>query len=74
MANGWTPERRAKQSAAIHTWKPWARSTGPVTEAGRASSSQNAVIFGDYGREAKAGHKRVADLLRECKLFIQAIR
>ena len=74
MANGWTPERRARQALAIRTWKPWERSTGPVTDAGKASSSQNALIFGDYGRDAKADQKRVADLIRACKRLKEVMK
>ena len=46
MANGWTPERRAKQSAAIRLWRPWERSTGPRTEAGKARVARNAYKGG----------------------------
>ena len=28
MANGWTPERRARQADAIKRWRPWERSKG----------------------------------------------
>jgi Putative transposase/Transposase zinc-binding domain len=42
MANGWTPERRARQSALIRSWRPWEKSTGPKTPAGRATVSRNA--------------------------------
>ena len=42
MANGWTKERRQRQSELIQSWKPWARSTGPRTSAGKAKVSQNA--------------------------------
>lgn len=38
----WTPERRAKQAAAIRRWKPWNKSTGPRTKEGKARSSRNA--------------------------------
>jgi len=31
MANGWTPERKAKQSQLIRDWKPWEHSTGART-------------------------------------------
>jgi hypothetical protein len=41
MANGWTPERRARQAAMIHTWKPWDKSTGPKTYEGKAIVSRN---------------------------------
>ena len=39
--NGWTPERRARQAELIRTWKPWEKSTGARTEAGKAKVSQN---------------------------------
>ena len=41
MANGWTLERRQRQSEAIRTWKPWERSTGPRTPEGKAKVAQN---------------------------------
>jgi hypothetical protein len=41
MANGWTPERRARQAALIRTWKPWEQSTGPRTDEGKARTSRN---------------------------------
>jgi hypothetical protein len=44
--NGWTPERRARQSQAIARWKPWAASTGPRTAAGKARSRLNAARHG----------------------------
>ncbi len=46
MANGWTLERRQRQSAAIQTWQPWVKSTGPKTTEGKAKSSQNAFKGG----------------------------
>jgi len=42
MANGWSDERRARQSEAIHRWKPWQLSTGARTPEGKARSSRNA--------------------------------
>lgn len=41
-ANRWTPAARAKKSLEIQTHAPWARSTGPRTDAGRATSARNA--------------------------------
>ena len=41
----WTPERRARQAEIIRRTKPWTRSTGPRTVAGKARSSQNALKF-----------------------------
>lgn len=42
MANGWTDERRARQSVLIYRWKPWTKSTGAQTPKGKAISSRNA--------------------------------
>lgn len=47
MANGWTPERRARQSELIHRWKPWERSTGPKTGEGKALVAQNGYKGGE---------------------------
>jgi len=37
----WTPEARAKQAEVIKRWKPWVKSTGPVTSKGKKKSSRN---------------------------------
>jgi hypothetical protein len=60
--SGWTPERRAKQAEAIRRWQPWAKSTGPRTEEGKARSSRNA----DKGAAA------LDERLREVRLAVQA--
>ena len=41
--HGWSPVRRAAQAEAIRRWKPWAKSTGPKTAAGKARAAQNAA-------------------------------
>jgi hypothetical protein len=46
MANGWTPERQARQAQLIRRWKPWERSTGPTTAKGKARVSRNAYKGG----------------------------
>ena len=46
MANGWTPERRARQAELIRIWKPWQRATGPRTAEGKARVSQNSYRGG----------------------------
>lgn len=37
----WTPERRARQAAAIRQWQPWRQSTGPKTAEGKAIVARN---------------------------------
>ena len=44
--NGWTPERRLKQSQSIHRWKPWESSTGARTPKGKVITSKNAFKGG----------------------------
>ena len=67
MANGWTPERRARQAELIRTWRPWERSTGPHTDAGKVRTARNGDKGGlwrierDNLRELK---KTVSELLR----------
>jgi hypothetical protein len=51
MANGWTPERRARQSALIRDWKPLEHSTGAKTPVGKARSSQKLTKKNYRGHE-----------------------
>jgi hypothetical protein len=54
--NGWTDERKAKQSAMIHSWKPWAQSAGATTQEGKKKSKMNArhiSMMGLYRRACK---------------------
>jgi len=46
MANGWTPERRARQSELIRQWKPWEQSTGPRTAESKSRVARNAYKGG----------------------------
>ncbi len=45
--NGWTQERRLKQSEAIKNWKPWEKSTGAKTIDGKEKSKMNAYKHGE---------------------------
>lgn len=41
MANGWKPDRKARQATLIQRWKPWQHSTGPRTLDGKAIVARN---------------------------------
>lgn len=56
----WTDERRRKQAEAIRRWRPWERSTGPITEQGKLASSTNSLKHG-------ATTKTVMDAMRELR-------
>lgn len=64
MTNGWTPERRAKQSADIRRYRPWEKSTGPKTPAGKARSSQNGIKSGRFS-------EREIDLFAKIRDYIE---
>lgn len=49
----WTPEERRKHAEALQRWKPWAHSTGPKTEDGKAAAAQNALKSGLHTAEIK---------------------
>jgi nicotinamidase-related amidase len=49
--SGWSPERRARQSAMMRAAQIWTKSTGPKTKKGKARSSLNATKHGHRGRE-----------------------
>lgn len=53
LARNWTPESRAQQKKAIRRWKPWEKSTGPISAGGKATSCQNAVKHGMHSEMAK---------------------
>ena len=66
MANGWTPERRARQAELIRTWKPWEKATGPTSPEGKAKVSRNAYTGGHWKlmRELRAALREQRDLMR----------
>lgn len=62
--NGWTPERRARQSELIRHWMPWAKSTGPRTPEGKAAAARNAFT-GGHAAKLRQLIKEVNQALRE---------
>ena len=73
----WTPEERARQSAAIRKWKPWTKSTGPKTVTGKSRSSLNATKHGfrsQAGKELMTWFTRQRAFLRAVERRIQAER
>jgi hypothetical protein len=65
MANGWTEERRKRQSELIRTWKPWEQSTGAKTDEGKARSSLNGLKHGLRAKPFNKTIKEIDDLLDE---------
>jgi hypothetical protein len=68
--SGWSPERRAKQAAAIKIWAPWAKSTGPLTAIGKKVSAMNALKHGGRARRARL----ISAALRRHSLFLKNVK
>ena len=71
---GWTPERRAQQSARIRLWQPWRRSTGPRSEAGKAQSAMNGLKHGGRSRAHIMQMRRMRYVLRLAARNIAMLR
>lgn len=68
MANGWTEERRARQSNAIQRWSPWSKATGPRTPEGKLTSSSNAF----RGAKRRAA-RELSKALRDQRDFVEGL-
>jgi hypothetical protein len=64
---GWTAARRAKQAQAIHRWKPWLQSQGPVTPEGKARVARNAY-------KPASVRRQVAGLMDELKTAMRQMK
>src|ERR1700693_5616581 len=74
MTNGWTTERRARQSALILNWQPWAHSSGQKTKRGKATSARNARRHGMRSRIVLEETRLLRELIRQCPDTAQGIR
>ena len=70
---GWTLERRAKQAKAIRQWKPWEKSTGPTSKAGKKQSARNAYKGGDW-KVLREQSKLLNQLLKEQRRTLGVIK
>jgi len=67
----WSEERRRRQAEIIRMTKPWERSTGPRTDAGKRTSSQNAKSLRAARRRAL---KAVSEnLLAQVRLYAEVL-
>lgn len=66
---GWSAERRKKQAQAIRKWKPWEKSTGPKSDAGKTRSSMNAYKHGGCDHHARLMNEGLKHHLEFLKIF-----
>jgi len=68
MTNGWTPERKRRQAELIKKWRPWEKSTGPKTAAGKRASARRG-----YKGAARIMLRALGKALREQKRGLENI-
>jgi hypothetical protein len=62
-SNSWTPQRRESQAKAIHRWKPWEKSTGPRSVAGKAAAARNSRKHGACSKQAIIERRLIHELI-----------
>ena len=67
--NGWTPERRQRQSELIHHWRPWEQSAGATTQEGKERAKMNAKRLTAIGL-----YKQICKLCNAKQLFQQGYK
>lgn len=60
MNNGWTPERRLRQSQMIQQWKPW-ESAGVKTTEGKNISKMNAYKHGARSADVRSMSRKITE-------------
>ena len=71
--HGWTAERRARQSQAIHRWQPWTQKTNTKTTEGKATSARNAYK-GGFTAQLRAFTVQTNQMLRAQKDMMERIK
>ena len=72
MSNGWTPERRLRQSQMIQKWKPW-QSAGVKTVEGKNISKMNAYKHGARCAEIRDIARQLTEWKRALNQIIESI-
>jgi hypothetical protein len=62
-----TPEHRRLRAELIRQWKPWEKSTGPLTEEGKVTSAGNSRKHGNRSREVLEQVREANEFLRRCR-------
>ena len=70
--NGWTPERRKRQSELIRQWAPWAKSSGPKSQEGKERVARNAWR-GGHRQQLRELSKRVNEELRRASELVASL-
>ena len=68
--NAWTDEKREQARVRCLNQKPWKHTTGPKTDAGKSTSSQNALKHGAYTPDMIA----LSHALYRQSIFIEKVR
>lgn len=69
VTRGWNDERRAQQAENIRKTKPWLKTKGPTSDAGKDTSAQNALKHG----LRSAGYQKLLALLKKQKKYVESL-
>lgn len=69
MPKTWTDAQRAKAAARCRAHRPWFKSTGPRTAAGKKISARNAYKHGRYSRDITALRHWLCQMARASKIL-----
>ena len=69
MTHGWTSARRKLQAERIRQWAPWAKSTGPKSQAGKERVARNPWRGGNR-QQLRALTKMVNAEIREARELV----
>ena len=72
MSNGWTPERRLRQSKLIQQWQPW-KSAGVKTPEGKEISRQNSYKHGARCAEVRDMARQLTEWKRTLTQLVEFI-
>lgn len=72
-STGWTPEKRKRVALRTKLQKPWLKSTGPRSKAGKARIAQNAYRHGRRSARYIAAYRRLSKVLWYQKRRINAL-
>ena len=67
----WTPEARQKQADQARRTRPWEKSTGPRTPAGKAIARYNNLRHGRRTPWAQAQRRTIVEGLRVQRLYLE---
>lgn len=68
-----TEAHKKALSERINEWKPWEKSSGPVSPEGKKHSAKNSLKHGNRSRKAENDRAKRTQLLRNARKALEAL-